>query len=136
MGWMRTKMSLPRPQEVLEKWLVLLMLLATLFPLYAPWLNHNFAAIQPGHQHLFVGEVAVVHHHASALAELLPHPHEAPSSEVINLPNWLGRLAVMALPAGAVLLLGKLAEGWITAVFEDMLAVSLVTQRQTTPPPR
>lgn len=72
------------------------MLLATLFPLYAPWLNRNFAAIQPEHNHLYVGKAEQRHSHH--LGDEQPPELE---SDVTNLPNLSvnGTTAVLMLVA-------------------------------------
>lgn len=69
----------PNYRPIIIAW----MLLAALFPLYAPWLNPNFAAIQPGHDHLYVGKSIQFHSHA------LPQHDQSGQlgSHVTNLPN-------------------------------------------------
>ncbi|MGH2536781.1 MAG: hypothetical protein ACRDHL_05255 [Candidatus Promineifilaceae bacterium] len=66
----------------------LLLALGVLLPIYGPWLDGNFAARQPAHDHLFLGD-ANPHH---------GHSHDAPAaagengclaacSVVVNLPG-------------------------------------------------
>lgn len=58
------------------------MLLAVLFPLYAPWLNSNYAALQPGHDHLYLGKPTPEHEHGLSTSN-----SAAGGTKVTNLPN-------------------------------------------------
>ena len=56
------------------------LLLAALAPLYSPWLGRDFAALQPGHDHIYWGKPKLTHQHQVA--------HEgAGEPEVTNVPN-------------------------------------------------
>ncbi|MEM7115202.1 MAG: hypothetical protein AAF614_22370 [Chloroflexota bacterium] len=115
------------------------MLLAILTPLYAPWLNSNYAALQPGHKHLYQGKPNL-DHHTSPLEELLPHAHEAEAAEadeVTNLPNLdaAGGTAVLVLVS---LLLIPFAVPLTHFYFfrERSLGVTLFSDTPPNPPPR
>ncbi|MCA9998421.1 MAG: hypothetical protein KDE56_21810 [Anaerolineales bacterium] len=56
------------------------LLLAALAPLYSPWFGRDFAALQPGHDHIYWGKPKLTHQHQVA--------HEgAGEPEVTNVPN-------------------------------------------------
>lgn len=71
------------PAKQYQLFVVAWMLLAALLPLYAPWLNRNFAAIQPGHDHLYLGKSTQFHPHNLAQRDQSGQS----GSHVTNLPN-------------------------------------------------
>ncbi|MFQ5400832.1 MAG: hypothetical protein ACE5E7_14700 [Anaerolineae bacterium] len=70
-------------QQRIQHLVVLLMLHALLLPLYAPWINTQFAANIPSHKHLYLGKYNPNHHH---------HQHPSNSGEkaqgIAFLPNF------------------------------------------------
>lgn len=130
----RKRTSLNRSHLFVVGW----MLLAILFPLYAPWLNGNFAAVQPGHGHLYFG-TPDLDHHASPLEELVPHPHQPDTTTepaVTNLPN-LDLIVGTAVLLIAPLLISLAA--MLTLFFhfhESQLGITLLATAPPHPPPR
>ncbi len=61
------------------------LLLALLLPMYGPWLDPTFAARQPYHSHIYLGEVDADHHHATS-----GHDHQ--SEEENDCISTLGRV--------------------------------------------
>jgi hypothetical protein len=88
----------------------LIMIQSVLLPLYAAWFDHNFARWQPGHNHIYLGEVDLDHHHGENTDD--HHHHERSAScvedEIIFLPNshTLGQDWVFVSPASMLLSLG------------------------------
>ena len=73
--------------QKVERHLIGWMLLALLLPFYAPWINSNFAALQPNHGHLYFGEPDLAHSHD--LSDHGPHGHnDGKEDDVAFLPNF------------------------------------------------
>lgn len=106
------------------------LILALLLPMYGPWLDPTFAARQPYHNHLYLGEVNANHHSDSHD----DHHHEEKDDcrstlpDVINLPDqtiaqqllliWQPLLFTTMLPTDNGLIFTWQADGWrVPAIF-------------------
>lgn len=73
------------------------LVLVILFPITASWVNPYYAAIQPVHDHVYLGEIEPGHHRRPILSQLAHHPAssnghpedqaESANSDIIFLPD-------------------------------------------------
>ncbi len=87
----------------------LLMVAAVFLPLCGTWFDRDFAARQPGHGHLYLGEVDLDHHHGGDHHGNGHHHHETAAScveaQTIFLPSreTLGQGWAFVLPMSGLL---------------------------------
>lgn len=93
------------------------LVLVILFPITASWVNPYYAAVQPGHDHVYLGEIEPGHHHRPIPSQLAHHPAssndhpedpaESASSDIIFLPdntaNQAGLFLIGCLYAALIL---------------------------------
>lgn len=108
------------------------LILALLLPMYGPWLDPTFAARQPYHNHLYLGEVKADHHRSDTHHD---HQHKERETDciswlpdVINLPDqtvtqqllllWQPFLFTTVIPTDDSLTFIWQADGWrVAAIF-------------------
>ncbi len=106
------------------------LLLAALAPLYSPWLNRDFAALQPEHDHIYWGKPNLAHHHQGG-------QKNTAGAGVTNVPNFNvgGGTAVPVLIS--LLFVTLLGPNLFAFLFkEPRLGINLIVLAPLGKPPR
>ena len=112
------------------------MLLALLLPFYAPWINSNFAAVQPNHGHLYFGKPDLAHDHD--LVDHGAHAHDdGDEGEIAFLPSFdvtSATAALLVLPLLFIPFAMYLSQ--FVLFKEGRLGINLFSAAPPVPPPR